>query len=161
MSKASAPGPDQALLELLDQRLRRVSTAIDGLDQRAAQRLGVNRTDLRLLDLLAQMGPQSLAQLGRAQGLSSGGMTVAIDRLSELGYVTRRPHPQDRRTLLVELTPLLWLSAEPIFGALQQRVRELLGDYPEGRLLELAQFLRSWEEAIAASGIGSQSADHS
>ena len=150
MSKATPAEP--ALRELVDLRLRRLSTAIDGLDQRAALGLGVNRTDLRLLDLLAQGGPQSPAQLGRAQGLSSGGMTVAIDRLSQLGYVTRRPHPKDRRSLLVELTPLLWERAEPIFGALQLQMRELLLRYPLEQLLELDQFLLSWERAITAAG---------
>jgi DNA-binding MarR family transcriptional regulator len=153
MSKARAAAAGQTPLEQVDQHLRRVSTAIDGLDRRAARRLGVNRTDLRLLDLLAQSGPQTLAQLGRAEGLSSGGMTVAIDRLAERGYVSRRPHPKDRRSQVVELTPLLWQRSEPIFGALQQRVRERLSGYSQERLLELAQFLLSWEQAIRESGI--------
>jgi DNA-binding MarR family transcriptional regulator len=152
MSKAAAPAAAEALVATVDQRLRRLTTLIDGLDQRAALGLGVNRTDLRLLDLLAQGGPQSLAQLGRSQGLSSGGMTVAIDRLSQLGYVRRRPHASDRRTLLVELTPRLWERAEPIFGALQRRVRQLLRGYSPEQLLELDRFLRAWEQAILESG---------
>jgi DNA-binding MarR family transcriptional regulator len=152
MSTKRAPKAEQALLEVVGARLRQLTTAIDGLDQRAARRLGVNRTDLRLLDVLAQSGPLSLAQLGRAQGISSGGMTVAIDRLTLAGYVRRRPHGQDRRSQLVELTPQLWSRAEPILGALQERLRQLLRGYSQAQLQELAQFLLSWQEAIAESG---------
>ena len=37
--------------------------------------------------------------------LSSGGMTQLLDRLEQRGLVARRPHPTDRRGLLVQLTP--------------------------------------------------------
>src|SRR5215212_8376542 len=37
--------------------------------------------------------------------LSSGAMTNRIDRLEARGYVRRRPDPDDRRGVLVELTP--------------------------------------------------------
>ncbi|MGA7173694.1 MAG: MarR family transcriptional regulator [Candidatus Dormiibacterota bacterium] len=143
---------DPELLQLVDTRLRRVTTAIDGLDQRAARLLGVNRTDLRLLDLLAGRGPLTMTELGRAQGLSSGGVTVAVDRLTRSGYVRRRPHPKDRRSHVVELTPELLARAEPVFGLLQRRVRELLLAYSPEQLGELASFLSAWEEAILESG---------
>ncbi|HVC22772.1 MAG TPA: MarR family transcriptional regulator [Candidatus Dormibacteraeota bacterium] len=142
------------LIEQVDVRLRRVTTAIDGLDQRAARTLGVNRTDLRLLDLLASEGPLTPAQLGRAVGMSSGGMTVAIDRLTDLGYVRRQPHPQDRRKAMVHLTPRLRDSASPLFGPLQMEVRDLLQTFPRAGLLVLSDFLMRWADAIDKAAQG-------
>jgi DNA-binding MarR family transcriptional regulator len=43
--------------------------------------------------------------LSREAYLSSGGMTQLLDRLEQRGLVARRPHPTDRRGLLVQLTP--------------------------------------------------------
>lgn len=36
---------------------------------------------------------------------SSGGMTARLDRLEKMGHVERRPNPDDRRGVLVRLTP--------------------------------------------------------
>ncbi len=36
--------------------------------------------------------------------MSSGGMTARLDRLERMGFVERRPNPDDRRGILVRLT---------------------------------------------------------
>jgi DNA-binding MarR family transcriptional regulator len=36
--------------------------------------------------------------------LSSGAMTNRLDRLENAGYIERKPHPKDRRGILVTLT---------------------------------------------------------
>jgi DNA-binding MarR family transcriptional regulator len=47
----------------------------------------------------------SASELARWVLLSSGGMTLRIDRMEEAGLIRRRPDPADRRGVLVELTP--------------------------------------------------------
>ncbi|WP_208539346.1 MarR family winged helix-turn-helix transcriptional regulator [Algihabitans albus] len=44
-------------------------------------------------------------QLFEITMLSSGGMTARIDRLERMGFVARRHNPEDRRGILVSLTP--------------------------------------------------------
>ncbi len=56
---------------------------------------------LRLTDGEApRLTPKQLAQ---ALLLTSGAMTNRLDSLEEKGWVRRRPHPSDRRSLVVEL----------------------------------------------------------
>jgi DNA-binding MarR family transcriptional regulator len=43
-------------------------------------------------------------KLAEKQGLSSGAMTNRLDRLEQAGLIRRRPDPDDRRSLQVELT---------------------------------------------------------
>jgi DNA-binding MarR family transcriptional regulator len=43
-------------------------------------------------------------KLAEKQGLSSGAMTNRLDRLEEAGLIRRRPDPDDRRSLHIELT---------------------------------------------------------
>jgi DNA-binding MarR family transcriptional regulator len=57
---------------------------------------------LRRVGAPFELTPTSLT---REAYLSSGGMTQLLDRLEHRGLVVRRPHPTDRRGLLVQLTP--------------------------------------------------------
>jgi DNA-binding MarR family transcriptional regulator len=57
---------------------------------------------LRRVGAPYELSPTSLM---REAYLSSGGMTQLLDRLEGRGLVARRPHPTDRRGLLVRLSP--------------------------------------------------------
>ena len=46
--------------------MRRLTAEIDGLDQRAANRFGINRSDLRCLDMLRAVGPATPTTLAGA-----------------------------------------------------------------------------------------------
>lgn len=48
--------------------------------------------------------PMRMSEIADKLVLSRGGTTKVIDRLEELGHVTRRPDPEDRRATLVEIT---------------------------------------------------------
>lgn len=79
------------------------ATLADGL---AEYRLGPGWFDL--MAALRRAGPPyelNPTQLMRATMVSSGGMTKRLDRLAEAGLVARRPDPDDRRGILVRLTP--------------------------------------------------------
>ena len=77
--------------------LRALSTEIDRLDQAAADRYGLNRTDMRALDIVGQAGPLAPTALARLLGFTTGGVTSVLDRLERAGYIARRPDPGDRR----------------------------------------------------------------
>ncbi|HEY5651695.1 MAG TPA: MarR family transcriptional regulator [Acidimicrobiia bacterium] len=48
--------------------------------------------------------PMRMSEIAESLVLSRGGTTKVIDRLEELGHVTRRQDPDDRRATLVEIT---------------------------------------------------------
>lgn len=63
--------------------------------------------------------------------MSSGGMTARLDRLEKAGLVKRRPNPDDRRGVLVALTPkavTLIDRAVPEHLANQKRLTDGLTD---------------------------------
>lgn len=49
--------------------------------------------------------PLRMSDIAHRLVLSRGGTTKVIDRLEELGYVSRSPDPDDRRATTVGLTP--------------------------------------------------------
>jgi len=74
-------------------------------NQRVADRLGINYTDqqvLNLVDLLSDAKPGDLARL---TGLTTGGITMSLDRLEKAGYVRRERNPRDRRSVIIRMVP--------------------------------------------------------
>jgi len=121
--------------------MRRLSTEIDGLDQRAADRFGINRTDLHLIDVLRTNGPMTATELAKAVGLTSGGLSIALDRLERVAYVRRYQHPDDRRRVIIEATETLEPLEREMFAPLQQRFKKLLDGYTREQLQTIRHYL--------------------
>jgi MarR family transcriptional regulator, organic hydroperoxide resistance regulator len=85
-------------VERVNQTVRRYLTA-------HSDRLGVSDIEAHLLARLAARGPATVADIQRAFGLRASTLTNALDRLDHRGLVRREPHPSDRRTFLLSLTP--------------------------------------------------------
>lgn len=69
---------------------------------------GLQRGEFDVLATLRRSGkPYALTptQLYAATMVSSGGMTNRLDRLERAGLIERRPNPDDRRGILVAISP--------------------------------------------------------
>lgn len=84
--------------------LRGVTRANAEITRELAQRLGLGVNDMTAMDYLLQDGPLGPAELGNLLGMRSASATALVDRLEAMGHVERRPHPTDRRRLVVEPT---------------------------------------------------------
>jgi DNA-binding MarR family transcriptional regulator len=69
-------------------------------------------------------------------------MTNRVDRLAARGLVQRYPDPDDRRGVLVRLTPEGKRAVDGAFEALLRAERELLADLPTPDRRHLATLLR-------------------
>ncbi|NQV06864.1 MarR family transcriptional regulator, partial [bacterium] len=58
-----------------------------------------------LINLQHAATPLRMSDIAHRLILSRGGTTKVIDRLEEMGFVTRSPDPVDRRATMVEITP--------------------------------------------------------
>ena len=83
---------------------REQQVAYDRFHDAVAAYLGVNRTDLRCLDILDLTGRRTAGELAAEMGMSTGAVTALLDRVEKAGYVRRVRDPGDRRRVLVELT---------------------------------------------------------
>jgi len=70
----------------------------------ASQGVDLSFTQYLILKKAHQLGTASATELARAVELDGGAMTRQLDQLERKGYLRRTPHPQDRRTLRIELT---------------------------------------------------------
>ncbi len=61
-------------------------------------------SDFAVLEALLHKGPLPVNEIGKKVLLTSGSITVAVDRLETKGLVERRAHGSDRRARIVHLT---------------------------------------------------------
>src|SRR5256885_9584707 len=99
-----------------------------------ADRLEVTPTELECLGTLALGGPLSAGELAKRTGLTSGAVTRLIDRLESRGIARRRADPQDRRRVLVEITPMATKVAAPFYDPIERESEALLSGYTEKEL---------------------------
>jgi len=86
------------------------------LDEAAADYFGINGTDGRAIDLIDQAGRITAGDLARELRLSTGAVTSIVDRLEKAGYARRVADADDRRRVLIEVTPAFGRNAADIYG---------------------------------------------
>jgi DNA-binding MarR family transcriptional regulator len=90
----------ETIRRLLDRRelaSRRVQSAL-------GRQLRLSDPEMLVLAHLEIQGELTPSRLGALLDLTSGGITALLQRLERGGYVTRSPHPTDRRSSLIRPT---------------------------------------------------------
>jgi len=130
--------------------LQRFGLQRDRMRAVLARRGGMSATGLDALEHLEADGPLTQRDLGERLSLTSGAVTMLIDRLERAGWVRRRPHPGDRRYVLIELSPLAAANVPPGLAAYHAQVRALAAGVPAEQREAVAAFLAA---AATAAGV--------
>jgi DNA-binding MarR family transcriptional regulator len=150
--RVSGRSRDELLDELIAE-VRRSQVATDMVDQAAADLMGVNRTDARCLDVLDQRGRLTAGQLAEASGLTTGAVTAMLDRLERGGFVRRLRDKEDRRRVLVEITPEARRKGHEMYRPHAEKwplIAERYSDEDIALLLEFTRIGREMNEELAA-----------
>jgi DNA-binding MarR family transcriptional regulator len=65
---------------------------------------GLSPAQMHTIEVIGYHQNLKMKELAERLGITTGTLTVAVDRLENLGMVERRPHERDRRSWLVVLT---------------------------------------------------------
>ena len=125
--------------------VRAAQTAVDLLDEAIGEAMGLHRTDVRCVDILDQEGPITAGRLAELARLSPGAVTSVLDRLEARGLARRVRDTDDRRRVLVEVTPELHQLSEQLYGTPEDAARAL-----EGYTDEQLEFLIAYNEGSVA-----------
>jgi len=120
---------------------------------RAALARSLGLTDVEMLALIhldsqGEMAPSAIAALLH---LSSGGATALVQRLERRGHVTRHPHPTDRRSILIGLSPATATLLAEAYAPLERgmaSVAAALGDGERAAVAEVFTQLASLSEEL-------------
>ena len=97
-------GPSQHLLEGFPHAAMNFFRALEANRRNAAVRFGLSEMDLRALFRIAEAGNITPKALAADLLVTTGAVTGVGDRLISAGLITRIAHPEDRRSILLELT---------------------------------------------------------
>ncbi|TYB60568.1 winged helix-turn-helix transcriptional regulator [Nonomuraea sp. PA05] len=133
----------KALVDEVQVAVMQLQNVSDAVDEAAATRLGINRTDMRCMGCVFAMGPLTAGELAAAARLSPSAATIAIDRLARAGYAERVRDEHDRRRVTVVPTPKAEYVARMVWGQLSEEDEAGLADYSEEQLILIRDFLRA------------------
>jgi DNA-binding MarR family transcriptional regulator len=127
--------------------VRKTGSLMQLVGQAAADRIGINATDLNCLNILSFSGQLTAGELARATGLTTASITGVIDRLELAGYVRRERDTQDRRRVVVHLVLDKALrDVAPLFLPMMREWQEMAADYSDDELRLIVAFYGRMEQ---------------
>ena len=84
--------------------LWKAARAVESYAEKSITDLEMCGSDFAVLEALLHKGALPVNEIGKKILLTSGSITVAVDRLEQRGLVERRAHGTDRRARIVHLT---------------------------------------------------------
>ena len=138
---ADASAGPSAELPAIAWRLMRQFVEAHGTSEELRERLGLGAGSgrIKVLFLLTEQ-PMTLAQLAEAHGVDRPYATIIVDKLERLGFVERQPHPSDRRSKIVSLTPA-GREAAALANSILSEPPSALRELDAGQLTELIGLL--------------------
>lgn len=98
-------------------------------------------SQIALMASLSKMPDCNAKQVAEIMGLSAPTVSVALNRLEEGGWISRKPDPEDRRATRLQLTN----KGSAILAKMRKhrnaRVKEFLGGLDDGEQAQLFELL--------------------
>jgi DNA-binding MarR family transcriptional regulator len=148
------PGASPAAVETAANLVRTASAFLDEVERRRRGVAGLSHSGYEALSILEGAGePLPAHVIAERLLVTTASITSLLDTLAKRGFVTREPHPRDRRKILVRLTPagadvvdavlpIVHRAATDVFGHLSaEEAEHLVASFTAARrrLAELAE----------------------
>jgi len=104
-----------------------------------------------VLSALADAGPLSPSELSDRLIVTRATMTGLLDSLERRGHLRRVPHPSDRRSILVEITPQGRKAADELRRVIHAAEAGWLGGLSPNELRTLTRLLHKLQDGIAGA----------
>src|SRR5512141_2110283 len=110
---------------------------------------GLTQPQFGAIEVLGHKGPLTLGELCKKRLVSGGNMTVVVDNLERDGLVERVRSTEDRRAIVVRLTPKGKSLFEKIFAQHADFVAHLASSLTQQEQAELGSLLKKLGTRIA------------
>lgn len=138
---------------------RAVSTASILFHSVVSERLGLQPSEEKAIELLLRFGPITAGELSERAGLAPASVTGLVDRLERKGFARRVPDQVDKRRVRIEVEPSAMGKFQPLFADFVARLHQLYERYSDDELTLIQRYLsevsevqRAATEALRAQG---------
>ena len=143
------------MIEAINWAGRELSTAGIMFHSVVAERLGLNTTDHKALDLIVRSGPMTAGQLAESTGLTTGAVTGIIDRLEKADLVHRERDPNDRRRVIIRptLDPQRMQEIASLFESMARSMSRMASRYSDEELKTILDYMVRSREILQQEAI--------
>jgi DNA-binding MarR family transcriptional regulator len=113
-------------------------------------RLGISMAQVHLLNSVQRRGEMTMSQLAEMLDISLSNATGLVDRIEERGFLERVRVPEDRRVVLIRITPAGSRMLEEADALSDEILRNVLGRLRPGQLTGVAQAVADLRAALDA-----------
>ncbi|MFW2368523.1 MAG: MarR family winged helix-turn-helix transcriptional regulator [Desulforhopalus sp.] len=90
--------------ELLSHQFAEFYDKISSWEQSIVKDSGLSPAQMHTVEVIGHHQNMRMKELAERLGVTTGTLTVGIDKLEKMGLVVRKPHEKDRRSWLIVLT---------------------------------------------------------
>ena len=133
--------------------LWKAAKAVEKVDKASISKTGLGLSDFSIMEALLHKGPLTINQIGEKVLLTSGSMTVAINRLEGKGLVKRIQDPGDGRCFYVHLTKEGRKRIKKAFAKHEQNLEKIaivLSDEERRELVRLLKKIGLFAESLGS-----------
>ena len=88
----------------LSHQLVELYERLSSWEQAVVKGSGLSTAQMHTIEIVGHSGSLRMKELAKKMGVTTGTLTVMIDRLEQQGLLQRTPHETDRRSYLIALT---------------------------------------------------------
>jgi DNA-binding MarR family transcriptional regulator len=114
-------------------------------------RLGVSMAQLHIMYSLQRGGEMTMSRLADVLDVSLSNATGLIDRLEERGFIERHRVAEDRRVVLVRVTPDGERMLQEVDALSDELLRSVLDRLPGSQLPAVARAMSALRDAVAST----------
>ncbi|HEU4572189.1 MAG TPA: MarR family transcriptional regulator [Candidatus Limnocylindrales bacterium] len=151
MGLTADPTPTQEADSLVAEIIAVIGDALSEIKCIGSERMartGLSMTHWHVLMLLARHGEMSMSRLAEAQQISLSNATGLVDRLVERGLVERVGVPDDRRVVLVRVSPQGERQLAEVDLLREELIRRVIGQLDAAQLKRLRTALHDVRDAF-------------
>jgi DNA-binding MarR family transcriptional regulator len=113
-------------------------------------RQGISMTQLHVMHLLDRHGEMGMSHLAEMLDVSLSAATGLVDRVEEHGFVERIRVPNDRRIVMVRITPVGRQMLDDVDAIQTDTLGRILDHLDESQLTRLAAAIADLRTAVAS-----------
>ncbi|MFN3948341.1 MarR family winged helix-turn-helix transcriptional regulator [Microbacterium sp.] len=140
--------------------MRSYRSAEMAMRRRTQESMAMGENELLVLRFLTRAAAEQRdvtpIDLARHLGVSTASVTALLDRLERSGHLSRRPHPSDRRKVLVSATTHADGEMRDTLTSMHARMMRATRGMSEGETVAVTEFLRRMRCAVGDACTGTQ-----
>ncbi|MGW8193879.1 MAG: MarR family winged helix-turn-helix transcriptional regulator [Desulforhopalus sp.] len=129
-------------VELLSLQFAEFYDKIASWEQSIVKDSGLSPAQMHTVEVIGHNQDMRMKELAERLGVTTGTLTVGVDKLEKMGLVERKPHQKDRRSWLIVLTGEGKQMYEQHHRFHQEFTAEISRDLSDGQVKQLSELLK-------------------